>query len=67
MPPNPENVKRNVELSYDYHESKAFIDVYTNSAIAIGRDREDPEEGVWLDNLEKRKLYEVLKEELDDE
>jgi len=66
MPPNPKNVKRTVELSEEYQDESATIDFYTNSAIAIGRDRDDPEEGVWLDNLEKRALYETLREELED-
>jgi hypothetical protein len=66
MPPNPKNVKRTVELSQDYQDESATIDFYTNNAIAIGRDRDDPEEGVWLDNLEKRALYETLREELED-
>lgn len=65
MPANPKNVKRTVVLSDDYHDEKATIDFYTNSAIAIGRDREDASEGVWLDNLEKRELLEALKEELE--
>lgn len=66
MPPNPKNVKRTVELSEEYQDESATIDFYTNSAIAIGRDRDDPEEGIWLDNLEKRALYEALREELED-
>lgn len=64
MPPKPSNVERTVDLSGDYQSEPATIDFYTNSAVAIGRDREVPSEGVWLDNLEKRALYEALDEEL---
>jgi hypothetical protein len=64
MPPNPNNVDEHVVLSEDYHDEKSFVDFYTNSAMAIGRDREDPEEGVWLDSLEKRALFEALADQL---
>lgn len=62
MPPNPNHVEQLVVLSEDYHDEKATVDFYTNSAMAIGRDREDPGEGVWLDSNEKRALYEALDE-----
>lgn len=64
MPPNPNNVDEHIVLSDDYQGTNAFVDFYTNSAMAIGRDRDDPEEGVWLDNLEKRALFEALAEQL---
>jgi len=65
MPANPDHVDNTVELSEDYHDDKATIDFYSNSAVAIGRNREDAQEGVWLDNLEKRELYAALKKELE--
>jgi len=64
MPPNPNNVDEHIVLSEDYRDTTAFVDFYTNSAMAIGRDRDDPEEGVWLDYLEKRALFEALAEQL---
>lgn len=64
MPPNPNNVDEHIELSEDYQDEPAFVDFYTNSAMAIGRDREDPEEGVWLDSIEKRALFEALAAQL---
>lgn len=68
-PANPENIGRREVLSESYHDKKVTIDFYTNSAIAIYRgDEYDPEtERVWLDNLEKRALYEVLEAELCEE
>jgi len=66
MPPNPNNVEATITLSEDYHDDKATIDFYTNSAIDIGRNRENPEEGVWLDSNEKYQLLEALKEHLED-
>ena len=65
MPANSKNVKRREVLSGDYADEKVTIDLYTNSAIAIYRgDEDNPEGRVWLDNLEKRELLKVLKEEL---
>jgi hypothetical protein len=65
MPPNPEHVKRRVELSDDYHDETAVVDFYTNSAIAIRRGGVDEQDNrVWLDNLEKRELLKVMKEEI---
>ena len=65
MPANPENIARREVLSDDYHDEKVTIDFYTNSAIAIYRGDEDGREGrVWLDNLEKRELLKILKEEV---
>jgi len=70
MPANPENVGRREVLSEDYHEDKVTIDCYTNNAIAIYRGDEETSEWnngrVWLDSNEKRALYEVLKEELEE-
>ena len=70
MPANPENVGRREVLSEDYHEDKVTIDCYTNNAIAIYRGDEDKlgssKRRVWLDSNEKRALYEVLKEELEE-
>jgi len=74
MPANPEHVKRREVLSDDYHDDKVHIDFYTNSAVRIYR--ADPEASspdddgmakgatVWLDNLEKRELLKILKEEV---
>ena len=74
MPANPENIKRREVLSDDYADEKIFLDFYTNSAIRIYR--ADPEAtspdddadmkgtSVWLDNLEKRELLKILREEL---
>ena len=65
MPANPENIGRREVLSEDYHDEKITIDFYTNSAIAIYRgDEDNPEGRVWLDNLEKRELLKILKEEV---
>jgi len=68
MPAPPENIQRREVLSDDYHDEKVTIDFYTNSAIAIYRGDEDEAMGggnrVWLDNLEKRELLKVLKEEV---
>ena len=70
MPANPDHVDRSEVLSDDYHDEKVTIDFYTNSAIAIYRGDEDKsgtsQRRVWLDNLEKRELLNVLKEELDE-
>ena len=75
MPANPNNVKRREVLSEDYHDEKVHIDFYTNSCIRIYRGDDDkvcPDDDaemrgttVWLDNLEKRELLEVLKEEVE--
>jgi hypothetical protein len=74
MPANPANVRRREELSDDYHDEKIHIDFYTNNAVRIYR--ADPEaaapdddamgkgQTVWLDNLEKRELLKILKEEV---
>ena len=68
MPANPDHVGRREVLSEDYHDKKARIDFYTNSAIAIYRGGEDEAMGnggrVWLDNLEKRELLKVLQSEI---
>jgi hypothetical protein len=77
MPANPDNVDRRVVLSDDYADEKVFIDFYTNSAIRVYRadpdaaypddDADAKGQTVWLDNLEKRALRDVLTEELTDE
>jgi len=65
MPANPDHIKRRKVLSEDYQDEKITIDCYTNSAIRIYRgDEDEPEKNVWLDNLEKRELLKVLKEEV---
>lgn len=64
MPANPEHIEKREVLSEDYHDEKVTIDFYTNSAIAIYRgDEDDPENRVWLDNLEKRELLAVLSDQ----
>lgn len=64
---NPQvNVEEAVDLSEAWRDGDcATIDFYTNSACAIGRDREDATEGVWLDQQEKRALYEALEDYFD--
>ena len=74
MPAPKENIKRREVLSDDYADEKVYIDFYTNSAIRIYR--ADPEascpdddammkgQTVWIDNLEKRELLKILKEEI---
>jgi hypothetical protein len=64
MPANPEHVGRREVLSEDYHDEKARIDFYTNSAIAIYRGDQNEPKRVWLDNLEKRELLKVLQSEI---
>jgi hypothetical protein len=74
MPVNPEHLRRREVLSDDYQEEKVHIDFYTNNAVHIYRadpDSETPDDdavdkgqAVWLDNLEKRDLLKVLKEEV---
>lgn len=74
MPANPENIRRREVLSEDYHDEKVHIDFYTNSTIRIYRadpDASSPDDDaeakgatVWLDNLEKRELLKILKEEV---
>lgn len=65
MPANPDNISRREVISEEYHDEKVTIDFYTNSAIRIYRgDEDDPENNVWLDNLEKRELLKILKEEV---
>jgi hypothetical protein len=74
MPANPKQIARREVLSEDYHDEKVHIDFYTNSAIRIYRADKDanaPDDEavgngktVWLDNLEKRELLKILKEEV---
>jgi len=74
MPANPNNIARREVLSEDYHDEKLFIDFYTNSCIRIYRADEDarsPDDDavgkgqtVFIDNLEKRELLKILKEEV---
>lgn len=73
MPPNPDNVEETVSLTNenpfgpDRHKETATIDFYTNKACAIGRDREDASEGIWLDGHEKLALYHALRDHFEDE
>jgi len=64
MPPNPNHVIDTVELTQIDDLETTTIDFYTNSCIAIGQNREDPQEGVWLNSNEKWALYEALNEQL---
>jgi hypothetical protein len=65
MPANPENKDRSETISESYHDSKVTVDFYTNNAMAIYRGDEDMPDGrVWMDNLEKRELLEVLQDEI---
>lgn len=65
MPANPAHIQRRAVISGDYVEHKITIDFYTNSAIAIYRgDEDNPESRIWLDNLEKRELLKLMKEEV---
>jgi hypothetical protein len=53
MPPDPSNVERRETISGDYHDEKVTVEFYTNSSVRIYRgDVDDPEDNVWLDNLE---------------
>lgn len=63
MPANPNNIEDRIELSGDYHDDKARIEFYTNSAMALERGQEGDEEysRVWLDSAEKRALFEAMK------
>lgn len=56
-PPDPTNVKAEVVT-----ESGAHVFFFTNGAMSIGRDREDPDEGVWLDNIDKQELHQALED-----
>jgi len=74
MPASKEKIKSREALSDDYVDEKVYIDFYTNSAIHIFRadpdshspddDGVDKGQAVWLDNLEKRELLKILREEL---
>jgi len=65
MPANPANIKRREVISGEYVENKITVDFYTNNAIAIYRGDEDvPDSRIWLDNLEKRELLTLMKEEV---
>jgi len=74
MPANPDHIKRREVLSDDYADEKVHIDFYSNSAVRIYRadpDANCPDDDamrkgqtVWIDNLEKRELLKVLKEEI---
>lgn len=69
MPPNPNNVEKQVALSDDWRDEEEFAEIYffTNSACMISRTIEDPTAGVWLDGNEKRELYEALDEYYSDD
>lgn len=58
------NVDESVDLSEDWRDADehATIDFFTNGACEIGRNRDDASEGAWLDQQEKRALYEALEE-----
>ena len=65
MPANPKNIKRREVISDEYADEKVTVEFYTNSAVAIYRGGPDEQENrVWLDNLEKRELLKVFKEEI---
>jgi hypothetical protein len=65
MPANPTHIKRREVISGEYVENKITVDFYTNNAIAIYRGDEDvPDSRIWLDNLEKRELLTLMKEEV---
>ena len=65
MPANPANIQRREVISGEYVENKITVDFYTNNAIAIYRGDEDvPDSRIWLDNLEKRELLTLMKEEV---
>lgn len=74
MPAPKDNIARREVLNDDYQDEKIHIDFYTNSAIRIYRadprasapddDAMGKGQTVWLDNLEKRELLKILKEEV---
>ncbi len=59
---NPQvNVEEEVDLSEAWRDDdRAYIDFFGNGACEIGRNRDDATEGAWLDQQEKRALYEAL-------
>jgi len=59
MPANPNHIRRREVISEDYHDKKVVVEFYTNNALRIYRG-EDRDDGVWLDNLEKQALAELL-------
>lgn len=63
MPPNPDNIEDRFILSGDYQGRPARIEFYTNGAMAITRGQRGDSgfSEVWLDNLEKQALFEVMK------
>lgn len=62
------NVDESVGLSEDWRDADehATIDIFTNGACEIGRNRDDASEGAWLDQQEKRALYEALEDHFND-
>jgi len=64
MPANPNHIRRREVISEQYHGEKVTVDFYTNSAVAIYRGHQDNPNRVWLDNLEKQALRELLNDEL---
>jgi len=64
MPADPTHIRRREVISDDYHSEKVTVDFYTNSAVAIYRGDQNNPDRVWLDNLEKRKLRELLNDQL---
>jgi hypothetical protein len=55
MPPDPDHIEAEIET-----ESGVHVLAYENGAVHFLPDRDDPETGVWLNNIDKQEVHGFL-------